>query len=311
MTKPMPKIAGLVSKASPEILASAQKMPRLTGEFEKIEVLSEDRAAQAHVHNSVAIIPLSKLRRSPYQNRKLDEAHVADLAEIITTDGLNQPITVRHLAEEGVYEIIAGEHRYEACKMIGYEAIPAYIKDTDDLGAARSLIFDNIHHKPLTDYEIYKGFKTLKGMDEKTSLRSLAKDTGWSRSSVQRLFSFEKLPKEAILMLEENQSLIGAAAASELASFCEGEYSDLVIEAIQHIKDGHLTQARAPSWIKSRINPRSRTASREVLKAGKTYCSISLDKHTLKINIAKDVDPQEIEAAIYDYLVKSVMKDDE
>jgi len=311
MTKPMPKIAGLVEKASPEVLASAQKMPRLTGEFEKTDVLPEGSADQARRQNAAIIIPLSKLRRSPYQNRKLDEAHVADLSVIIGTDGLTQPITVRHLPEEDVYEIIAGEHRFEACKMLGYEAIPAFLKDTNDVGAARSLIFDNIHHKKLADYEVYIGFKTLKEMDRNTSIRTLASDTGWSKTQVQRILSFEKLPDRVHEILMDDPDLIGGNAAEALSQHMGKGNDEFVIEAIELIKDGRLTQARASAWIESKVKPRQKPASRVLAKPnGKEFCEISRKGKVLNLKLANGIDVSDIEQKLYDFLKQQLEADE-
>lgn len=307
----IPKVSGLVKPDS--IPSSAiESMPVLSGGYDA----AEDAAATVnHAPASMrpqrsewpSVLPIHLVADSPYQNRRVDETHAADLAEIIQTDGLNQPITVRPI-EGGRYEIIAGHHRLAAYKLLGKEDIPVVVKNVDELGAARSLLFDNIHHKNYTDYEIYKGFKILKEMDKTTSVRSLSKDTGWSKSHVQRILSFEKLPSEAIRLLEENQDLIGANSAVELAAFCDDGHHQHVIEALEHIKDGHLTQARVTSWLKNRISPKSRPATREILRDGKTYCSVRLDKNILKINVAKNIDAQMLEDAIYEFLAKAAME---
>lgn len=308
MSKPMPKITGLIAKAEPEAVEAAKKLPKLSGAIEGLVLRTEDSGNNGgghpdQVHHS-SMLPIDKIIDSPYQNRKIDEIHASDLAEIIQSDGLNQPITVRPI-EDGRYEVIAGHHRLAAYKLLDKEHIPAVIKEVSDIGAARSLIFDNIHHKTYTDYEIFKGFKTLKLLDKSTSVRTLAKDTGWSKSQVQRVMSFEKLPDEAIRLLEENQDLIGANTAEDLASLCDDGHQEYVVEAIEHIKDGHLTQARAISWIKNRITPKSRAVTREILKDGKTYCSVKLERNILKINVAKNIDPQKIEEAICQFLAKA------
>lgn len=304
----IPKVSGLVRPDNVP-MSAIENMPVLSGGNDSV-----DRAGDAAPQTPVApsgsghsTLPIHLIADSPYQNRRIDETHAADLAEIIQTDGLNQPITVRPI-QGGRYEIIAGHHRLAAYKLLEKENIPVVIKNVDELGAARSLLFDNIHHKNYTDYEIYKGFKILKEMDRSTTVRSLAKDTGWSKTHVQRILSFEKLPAEAIHLLEENQDLIGAHSATDLAAFCDDGHHQHVIEAMEHIKDGHLTQARVASWIKNRIAPKSRPATREILRDGKTYCSVQLDKNILKISVAKNIDAQILEDAIYEFLAKSALE---
>lgn len=306
MSKPMPKITGLVARAEPEAVEAAKKLPKLSGAIEGL-MLRPENATDKDSGLPARLIPLDKLRRSPYQNRNVDETHVADLAEIISTDGLNQPITVRYLANEDVYEIIAGEHRSEACKLLGHEAIPAFIKETDELGAARSLFFDNLHQKSYADYEVYKGFKLLKVMDPSTSIRTLAKDTGWSTGRIQKIMSFEKLPPRAHEILEGNPGVLAGNAAQELARHAEAGFGDMVVEAIELIRDERLTQVRASAWIESRSKPRERKPERVLtLQNGKEYCAISRKGSVLSLRLAKNISADEIEQKIFDFLQSQV-----
>lgn len=305
MSKPMPRIAGLVAKATPEAIEDAKKLPKLSGTIEGL--VRQQESGEREDGIQARLIPLDKLRRSPYQNRLVDETHVADLAEIISSDGLNQPITVRYLATEDVYEIIAGEHRAEACKLLGHEAIPAFIKETDELGAARSLFFDNLHQKSYADYEVYKGFKLLKAMDPSTSIRTLAKDTGWSTGRIQKIMSFEKLPPGAHEILEGNPGVLAGNAAQELARHAEAGFGDMVVEAIELIRDERLTQVRASAWIESRSKPRERKPERVLtLPNGKEYCAISRKGSVLSLRLAKNISADEIEQKIFDFLQTQV-----
>lgn len=304
MSKPMPKITGLIAKAAPEAVEAAQKLPKLSGAIEGLVLRAQEGASTGDdAEFQVRIVPLSKLRRSPYQNRRLDETHVAELAEIISTDGLNQPITVRYLEAEDLYEIIAGEHRSEACKLLGHESVPVFLKKTNDLGAARSLFFDNLHQKSYADYEVYKGFKLLKEMDPSTSIRTLAKDTGWSNGRIQKIMSFEKLPPRAHEILDGNPAVLGGNAAIELARHVEAGFGDMVVEAIELIRDEKLTQLRASAWIESRSKPRVRKPERVLtLPNGKEFCALSRKGSVLSLRVAKDVSPSDLEQRIFDFL---------
>jgi len=304
----MPKITGLIAKAQPEAVEAAKRLPKLSGAIEGLVLRAQEGAASDQDADfQVRVVPLSKLRRSPYQNRRLDETHVAELAEIISTDGLNQPITVRYLENDDLYEIIAGEHRSEACKLLGYESVPVFLKKTDDLGAARSLFFDNLHQKSYADYEVYKGFKLLKEMDPSTSIRTLAKDTGWSNGRIQKIMSFEKLPPRAHEILDGNPGVLAGNAALELARHAEAGFGEMVVEAIELIRDERLTQVRASAWIESRSKPRERKPERVLtLPNGKEYCAISRKGSVLSLRLAKDVSPADIEQRIFEFLQAQV-----
>jgi ParB family chromosome partitioning protein len=63
--------------------------------------------------------------------RAFDDARLAELAESIRVRGILQPIVVRPLAG-GSFELVAGERRLRAAKIIGLETVPALVRDTDD-----------------------------------------------------------------------------------------------------------------------------------------------------------------------------------
>ena len=123
------------------------------------------------------------------------------LAEDIRRDGLRNPIIVRPISE-GRYELVSGETRTEAFRMIGRSEIPAFIRPMDDVMAARGTVLDNFFHQELTDYEKYKGLKILMDCGAASSLTQLAALTPWGKTHVFRFMSFGKLPDPALSLLE-------------------------------------------------------------------------------------------------------------
>jgi len=254
--------------------------------------------------NNVQMIPMASIRRGRYQNRiKLDEAYVADLADNIRTDELNSPIVVRQIDEW--FELVAGENRYEAYKLNGHSHIPALVKMFDEKQAARATVFDNIFHKPTSDYELYRGFAMLLDMNAVPSQRQLAKDAGMSKTQVDRIMMFRKLPPEALSILDENPNLIGSAVASVLAGYVNDGLGELVVEAIRKIQSGELTQIRAGSWVAAKSSPKEKKSSRSVThQQGKTFCTLERDGSHIKIKIASGVDTQSLENEIYELLIE-------
>src|SRR4051794_14490616 len=84
------------------------------------------------IEDGLREIPLELIQPNAHQPRRsFDQARLAELAESIRTRGVLQPIVVRPLAG-GSFELVAGERRLRAAKMVELETIPALVRDTDD-----------------------------------------------------------------------------------------------------------------------------------------------------------------------------------
>lgn len=82
---------------------------------------------------SIVEIPLEKLRKNSWNPQKMSPMKFNMLCEEIEKEGFDEPIlVVPSKTEEGCYVIIAGEHRYEAMKVLGEKTIPAIVKDWTD-----------------------------------------------------------------------------------------------------------------------------------------------------------------------------------
>jgi len=94
-----------------------------------------------------AIEPNRKQSRTAFDPDKLEE-----LANSIKEQGVLQPILVRRTAR-GTYEIIAGERRVRACKMVGLKEIPAIVRDSDDTNMMINSFLENAQREDLTPSE--------------------------------------------------------------------------------------------------------------------------------------------------------------
>lgn len=99
--------------------------------------------------DEVIQLPIAKIIPNKYQPRNIfNDEKISELSESIKEHGVIQPIVVRQF--EGGYEIIAGERRYRASKLIGLEKVPAIIRDYDDRQSASIAIVENIQREDLT-----------------------------------------------------------------------------------------------------------------------------------------------------------------
>jgi len=107
-------------------------------------------------------IPVDKIKSSPYQARKVfDDASIQVLSQAIKEEGLIQPVTVRRV-NDGFFELIAGERRLRAVKLLEWQAVDAKIMDgvTDQQAATIGLI-ENLQRMDLNPIEEAQGYKRL------------------------------------------------------------------------------------------------------------------------------------------------------
>ena len=84
----------------------------------------------------MAWLPLGEVRPGPFQPRRaFDESGIAELAQSIRSHGLLSPLVVRRSASGG-WELIAGERRLRALKMLGRTHADAIVTPAFDLEAA-------------------------------------------------------------------------------------------------------------------------------------------------------------------------------
>jgi ParB family chromosome partitioning protein len=249
-------------------------------------------------------IEISKIRRSRFQNRKkIDSIYVADLAENLRTDKLNNPIIVRPISN-GFFELVTGEHRVEAYKLNGQTHIPGRIRELDDRQAVRAVVLDNHFHRPPHDYERYVGYKMMLEEGAVSSRRALASAVGFTHTQINRLMAFGALPENALAILDENPAIIGANLAEALAAHCTTAIGvEAVVEALKKIAGGELTTARALSWVQGKLGSRAAKSSRVLtFGQGKPFCTMARDGLNIRIKVANGVDSAGLEEAVFEVL---------
>lgn len=98
-------------------------------------------------------IPTDAIVKNPHQPRKIfEEGALLELAESIRECGIVQPLTVRKL-NETTYELIAGERRLKAAKLIGLPQVPVLVMNVDEDASALIALIENLQRKDLTFFE--------------------------------------------------------------------------------------------------------------------------------------------------------------
>ena len=119
-----------------------------------------DRNADKLV-GSIVELSLDSIEVNPFQPRSnFDDASLEELAASIRQLGLIQPITVRKLGFDR-YQLVSGERRYRASRMIGMKEIPAYIRIANDQESLEMALVENIQRQDLDPVEIALSYQRL------------------------------------------------------------------------------------------------------------------------------------------------------
>lgn len=149
-------------------------------------------------------LELDKIVPNQYQPRhQFSDESIKELADTLDQDGLLQPIVVREDGDDQ-YEIIAGERRYRAAKSLGWETIPAIVKNMDDDQAASLALIENLQREDLNPIDEAKAYTNLMKLNNLTQT-ALAKDMGKSQSYVANKLRLLKLNDDVQAALVEGK----------------------------------------------------------------------------------------------------------
>jgi ParB family chromosome partitioning protein len=119
-----------------------------------------DKNADKVVGNIVEL-ELNTIDVNPFQPRSnFNDEALQELASSIKELGVIQPITVRKI-NFNTYQLVSGERRYRASKLIGLETIPAYIRIANDQESLEMALVENIQRQDLDPIEIALSYQRL------------------------------------------------------------------------------------------------------------------------------------------------------
>lgn len=150
-------------------------------------------------------ILLEKIVPSAQPLRSLNSDVVADLMRSIRTNGLLQPILVRPV--DDYYEVVFGNHRREACRLLCWESIPAFVKKMSPEESFLTRVVENVQRNieldPIAEAKGYIGL-----MGHGWTINSIAERIGKSDSYVSdRIGLIRRLhPKIAQKVYQHNKS---------------------------------------------------------------------------------------------------------
>lgn len=157
----------------------------------------ESIEAKDFQQDEVVQLSINQISPNRYQPRTIfNEEKIDELAQTIHTHGMIQPIVVRKVSNtDKKYEIIAGERRYRAVTQLGWETIPALIRQMNDKETASVALIENLQREELTVIEEARAYEQLIIIHELTQ-EALAQRLGKSQSTIANKLRLLKLPNE-------------------------------------------------------------------------------------------------------------------
>lgn len=198
-------------------------MARKSGLGKGLDALFQDNGTESGNNTTLR---LSEVEPNKNQPRKhFDDEALASLADSIREHGVLQPLLVRPMPN-GKYQIIAGERRWRACRMLGLSEVPVIIKDMEDVTAAEIALIENLQREDLSPLEESEGYQELIDIYGLTQ-EQVSQRVGKSRSAVANSLRLLQLPKGALDLVKEGS--ISAGQARTILSFPEEEQEEIAL----------------------------------------------------------------------------------
>ncbi len=164
--------------------------------------------------DSVTTLSINDIEPRKDQPRKdFNDENLRLLADSIAIHGVLQPIIVRENPNfEGRYEIIAGERRWRAARMVPLSEIPVVIVDADDMKTAQIALVENVQRENLNPVEEAFAYKALIERHNLTQ-EQLGKEVGKARPTITNMLRLVELPDEVLELLRDGKLTTGHARA--------------------------------------------------------------------------------------------------
>lgn len=178
---------------------------------------------------AVLEIPVDKIRSNPYQPRNIfDEQGLEELVNSIKEHGIIQPLVVTRISDD-LYELIAGERRLRAAKILKLEKVPAIIRSAETSKKLELSLIENIQRKDLNPLERARAYKRL--IDEfNLTQEEVAKKVGKARATITNTLRLLTLPAVVQRMIEEEKITEGHAKI--LLSLDSSEKQEMMLKRI-------------------------------------------------------------------------------
>ncbi len=207
--------------------------------------------ADSNKGEGVRVVKTSAVRDNPRQPRvNYDQEKLAELAASIKEKGVLQPILVRENSDG--FEVIAGERRLKAARILGLDEVPVVIKKADDQEALVLALVENIQREELNAIEEAQAFSKL--IEEFSFTQdAVAQSVGKNRSTISNMLRLLRLPPEIQQALFD-----GAISEGHARALLSVEDAGIQQQIFQYAVSRQLSVREVEKLVKEGLKPHPR-----------------------------------------------------
>ena len=250
---------------------------------------------------TIVLVPVNFIVPNPDQPRKIfNQYELESLAASIKNNGIIQPLVIRRISDDN-YELISGERRLRAAKLVGLENVPCIVMSVSDEQSALYAIIENIQRDNLNFFEEAEAIEKL-SVIYKLSYSDISKKLGKSQSSLSNKMRLLKLSPEIRTVIIEN-SLTERHARALLR--LENDVDRL--KALLHIIEKKLNVSDTDKYIESYLSPKIIKSEPKIKKLKDIKIFINTINHavdTMRKAGIKAVSTEHETVEYYEYVVR-------
>ena len=209
-------------------------------------------------NGSLIMCSTKEITPNPYQPRKkIERTGLKQLADSISEKGILQPLVVRKKEDESGYELIAGERRLQAAKMIKLKEVPTLVIEADKANRLELAIIENIQRQNLNPLEEAEAYQRLIKEFGHTQ-EEVSQKVGKERSTVANTLRLLQLPEFA-----KNDLMSGSLSMGHARVLLSAPDAESMRALRNEIISKTLSVRQAESLVKKiKAEPNSGTTSR-------------------------------------------------
>lgn len=205
--------------------------------------------------------------------KSFDEDGILRLADSINRHGFIHPLTVRRVdgGRGYKYELIAGERRYRAALLAGFDTVPCTVKDLSDEAACELAVVENLIREDLNIFEQAEAFRRLTA-EHGLSQAELAQRVGLSQSAVANKLRLLRLSeRERTLILSSRLTERHARAALRLND------EDFRYRVLCYVTEQRMSVSLMEEYLDALVSQTSQTPNEDNTRADSPVFHVKQD----------------------------------